>query len=243
MTEKESGETDGGMNLTKYLSSAGVAARRKCADIIKAGEITVNGTVVFEPGFRVSPTDKVERAGRAVGAETARYYIMLNKPAGYVCSSDDPFADRKAIDLINIPDARLFSAGRLDKDSEGLIIFTNDGAYAEKLTHPRNGVRKTYRVISDTTLTPAMIKTAKEGVEDEGETLRALDIRNGKNAGESYLVMGEGKKREVRRIMRALGAKVFRLTRVAVGGLRLQNLRPGEWRHMSRGEIHLTLKN
>ena len=141
-------ENDNRERLVKILSAAGLASRRGAGDLIKAGRVTVNGETVFEPGFRVAPSDRVEYDSVPVLAEERKVYIMLNKPRGYVCTNADPHADLKAVDLIRLtPPLRLFSAGRLDKDSEGLILFSNDGDYVARLTHPRHEILKVYQVL------------------------------------------------------------------------------------------------
>ena len=130
--------------LVKFLSAAGVASRRAAGDLVKAGRIAVNGRTIREPGFRILPADTVTLDGRPVEPAGRFHYIMLNKPRGYVCTNADPHAPRKAVDLIRLdPPVRLFSAGRLDKESEGMILFSNDGDYVARLTHPRYELRKT----------------------------------------------------------------------------------------------------
>jgi len=229
------------VSLSKYLSVSGIASRRKATELIKAGKVKVNNTTTTEPGMKLASSDTVEFDGKKVNFGK-RYYIILNKPRGYICTSDDPFAKKKAIDLIDIPDARLFTAGRLDKDSEGLIIITNDGDYAAKLTHPRYQTQKTYRVSTDKPLSSEDRKNFCTGIEDNGETLKAKSVE--KISDTVYIfTLTEGKNREIRRMISSAKRKTVRLKRIATGKLSLKNLKPGEWRHLSEKEVQLTLSS
>lgn len=218
--------------LNAYLSKAGVDSRRKCVDIVKSGRVSVNGKIIDNPACRVSASDDVAVDGASLTLNET-WHVMLNKPCGYVCTSSDPHAEKTVFDLIKTPGVRLFTVGRLDKESEGLLLLTNDGEFAMRATHPRHGVKKRYEVTLDTPLTAAMMKRMLAGIVDQGETLRALAVES--LGGKRYaVVMGEGKKREVRRLMADAGKKTIRLRRVAVGGLRLGNLPVGEWRRLSK---------
>ncbi len=225
------------MNLTKRLATAGIASRRKAAELIKNGEVTVNGKVETNPATLVTPSDKIRVEGSSVAATQNKVYIMLNKPRGYVCTNEDPHAKKKAIDLIKLRNpVRLFSAGRLDKDSEGLIIFTNDGKFADRLTHPRNEVYKTYALSAEHSFTDDELQQMVDGIEDDGETLSAEEVWQ---TGERkyMIVLAEGKNREIRRIVEALGNHTKRLERMAIGDLKRGMLKPGEWRFMTRRDI------
>ncbi|OGV37377.1 MAG: hypothetical protein A2X48_21505 [Lentisphaerae bacterium GWF2_49_21] len=228
------------MRLDSFLGKAGVASRRSSADIIRSGRVEVNGNKVTEPGTRIKDADKVEVDSREVSLQK-KYYVMLNKPVGYYSTASDPHADKLVIDLVQIPGVRLYTAGRLDKDSEGLIILTNDGDYAARLTHPRHGILKRYEVTTDKTLCSADIQKMKQGIISEGEEIRAKDIRL--ISGFCYqFIMGEGRKREVRRLVRYAGAKINRLKRIAVGGLNIGPLPSGKWRFLDENDIKLSLK-
>lgn len=227
------------IKLVKYISASGIASRRNSFDLIKIGKVTVNGIVVEEPSYPVLETDKITVNGDEVSPENF-VYIMLNKPQGYTCTNSDPHADKKAIDLINCP-YRLFSAGRLDKESEGLLIFTNDGNYADKLIHPRNGILKRYEVITSNRIPESKLEELLNGIIDEGEILKAHFIKQITNK-EYIFTLNEGKKREIRRMVRYSGTRVVNLTRISIGSLKLGTLKSGEWKYMTPHDIESSLK-
>lgn len=201
----------------------------------------VNGSVESNPGRRITDTDKVVYQGRTVMPPARRYYIMLHKPRGYVCTNDDIHAPKKALDLIRFPGCpRLFSAGRLDKNSEGLILFSNDGDFVEQLTHPRHEVYKTYDVSTEYELTPQDHQRFIEGVWDAGEFLKAAAVIP-LTPFRVRLILGEGKNREIRRMVQAFQNRTKRLKRIAVGCLSLGSLPCGEWRELTAQEIRLAL--
>ena len=242
MTEKSKNLQDteeNTFNLSRFLSLSGIASRRKCADIVKAGLVRINGQTVTEPGCRVNPDDEVIYDGRPVRIEQ-RIYIMLNKPRGYVCTNDDPHAKKRAFDLIKIDGARLFSAGRLDKDSEGLLIITNDGDYAMLLTHPRHEIFKTYLVTTDAPIPAAELNRLRGGIVDDGERLLPQKIEEAGSCLYRF-ILNEGKKREIRRMIAAVGRKTVTLQRISVGALTLGGLESGKWRFLSEAEVKLSL--
>ena len=167
-----------------------------------------------------------------------KIYVALNKPRGYMCTASDPHADKTVFDLVEIPGERLFTVGRLDLDSEGLVILTNDGAYAERVAHPKHGVLKRYEVETARAVSDADLKTMRRGVEDEGEFLKPVSVERlkSKNGGKLLFVMSEGKKREIRRLVAATGNRVRSLKRLSVGNLELGNLPKGRWRRLSPQE-------
>ena len=221
--------------IAKYIASCGVASRRAALELVGAGRIAVNGIPVKDPSFRVKTGDEVTVDGKIVTPEPVKYYVMLNKPRGYVCTSTDPHASRRAVDLIGLP-ARLVSAGRLDKDSEGLIIFSNDGAYVNRLEHPSFRVLKTYRVRLDRELSARELATLRRGIEESGEFLHPEAVER---IGERLyaFTLNEGRNREIRRMAAFLGAELKRLVRVSVGNLRLGSLPSGKWRLLTPEEI------
>ena len=228
--------------LVKFLSAAGVASRRAAGDLVKAGRIAVNGRTIHEPGFRILPADTVTLDGRPVEPAGRFHYIMLNKPRGYVCTNADPHAPRKAVDLIRLdPPVRLFSAGRLDKESEGMILFSNDGDYVARLTHPRYEIRKTYLVRVTREFTEPELTRIRTGITDGGEHLRVISIAPAGNC--LYrIVLNEGKKREIRRLTAAVGAPTLELRRIRIGGLALGDLPQGAFRELTPEEVALTLE-
>ncbi len=222
------------VTLNRFISAAGVASRRKSAELIKNGQVRVNGKIITSPGERVSEIDQIEVNDKAISIGQ-RYYIMLNKPPGYTCTAADPYAEHKAIDLIDLPNVRLFSAGRLDKESEGLIIFSNDGDYIDRLTHPRYGILKTYELVTDQPIASDFRIKLCQGINDDGETLKAVEFTM-IDACHYRVVLNEGKKREIRRMARAAGCRTERLVRVAVGELLLGDLASGCWVHLNSQE-------
>lgn len=231
--------------LQKYLAECGVASRRACEQLIAAGRVSVNGAVVTRPGSSVEAgADRVEVDGRPVRPED-RVYLAVHKPPGFLCTSRDPQGRPTVMDLLDRgphPDVRLYTVGRLDGDSEGLLLVTNDGAFANLLTHPRHHVAKTYLVRTAAALSPRQLKQLRAGVVSDGEALRLLSVspRAGQQGEHVYrVVLGEGRKRHLRRMFRGVGARVERLQRTAIGPLRLGGLEKGTWRPLSAREIGL----
>ncbi len=231
------------IRLVKYLSTAGTASRRAAGELVKNGHVSVNGTVVYEPGYQVQPGDKVTFDGKEVAPVERKVYVMLNKPRGYTCSNKDDHAEHLALELIGLAgDYRLFSAGRLDRDSEGLIIFSNDGDFTARLTHPRHEILKTYVVKASCRLTPEAMDNMRSGITDDGEVLKVRSIEHLGNT-DYRIVLNEGKKREIRRLLTASGAKTLRLRRIRIGNLRLGDLPVGQWRELDTEEIKKVLEN
>ncbi len=228
------------LRLARYLAAAGVASRRACETLIREGKVTVNGECVTTPAVNVTPDqDEVQYAGRPVRL-VAHRYVMLYKPAGVTCSAQDRHASRLVGDLIPDSLGRLFTIGRLDRDSEGLLLLTNDGEFAERLAHPRYQVPRRYRVWVRGDVTPACLEAWRRGVQDAGEFLRPQSVQvlsRDRNQGVLEFVLTEGKKREVRRLCASVGLGVHRLVRVALGGLALDGLNPGEWRDLTQHEV------
>ncbi len=220
--------------IAKYIASCGVASRRAAAELVKAGRAAVNGVPVNDPSIRIKNDDEVTVDGKTVSPEPVKYYVMLNKPRGYVCTGADPHAKKRAVDLIGLP-ARLVSAGRLDKDSEGLIIFSNDGDYINRLAHPSFQVLKVYRVRLDRELAGSEIAELEKGIRDNGELLRPEKVSR---IGERLyaFTLNEGRNREIRRMAAFLGTDVVRLVRVSVGKLSLGDLPSGHWRLLTPAE-------
>lgn len=225
--------------LAKYIARCGAAPRRKAADLVKAGSVKVNGRVITDPAFSVETSDKVELNGKALQLPAENIYIMLNKPRGYTTSHADKHAEHLAIELIDCPEAqRLIPAGRLDKDSEGLLIFSNDGNFIQKITHPRYNVTKQYKVTASRELDEKNRKKMVAGIMDEGEQLKALKVTPVPDEKSCYYIeLNEGKKREIRRMLKACGAATLRLQRIAMGSVKLNSLAVGKWRKLTAEEV------
>lgn len=224
-------------NLVKYISDCGAASRRRAETRIRAGAVRVNGAVETDPARRLAGTETVTLDGRTLAPPARRRYVLLHKPRGYVCSNADPHAELLAVDLIGLP-GKLVSAGRLDKESEGAIIFSDDGEFINILAHPRYEVRKKYRVSTASPLPPEAFDRILAGIVDDGETLRALEVRP-LGECEYEFVLNAGRKREIRRLVRACGSSVTRLVRTQIGDVKLDGLPPGKWRELDDAEVAL----
>lgn len=227
------------MRLQKFLSRAGVASRRRSETLIQAGRVEVNGTVVTEMGTRVEPDrDRVRVDGRLVALAPPRW-IVLHKPPGVLTTASDPGGDPTVYDLLP-PDARaLRYVGRLDRDTEGLLLLSNQGDLIHRLTHPSYSVEREYRVTVKGRPEPPVLRRLEEGVLLEDGPARAARAWRPPGAGpdELAMILVEGRKREVRRMMESVGHPVVRLRRVRYGPVALGNLAPGEWRELAADEV------
>ena len=233
------------MRLQKFLAEAGIASRRASEQIILAGRVTINGETARELGVKVDPAhERIMVDGQAVKPRR-KLYIALHKPRGYLCTRRDPQDRRTIAELLPREWANLYSVGRLDRDSEGLIFLTNDGQFCLRLTHPRYGIRKTYRVTLQGRIEPPVMDKIVSGVMDRGELLKAerariLSANNTQSAVEVELA--EGKNREARRLFEAHGVTVLRLQRTRIGPIRLGELPEGKWRALTEPEIKSLLR-
>jgi pseudouridine synthase len=229
------------VRLQKFLSQAGAASRRRAEDLIRGGRVRVNGVVVAELGSRVNPaTDVVEVDGRRVRA-AQRLWIAFHKPRGVVSTKRDPQGRRTIYDVLPPRFGKLFYVGRLDRDSEGLMLLTNDGDGAHRLLHPRYGAVREYEVDVEGTLSASERERLVGGIELEDGRARAEEVRvlgrPGPGRTRLRLTLREGRKREVRRMLEAVGRRVERLVRVRYGPVELGDLAPGEWRRLGAREI------
>jgi 23S rRNA pseudouridine2605 synthase len=228
------------VRLQKFLSQAGVASRRSAESLIEAGRVRVDGVIVRELGTKVDPERAVvEVDGRQVRAAATRW-IALHKPRGVLSTRADPRGGRTVYDLLEPQDRALFYVGRLDRDSEGLLLLTNDGDAAHRLLHPRFRVPRVYHVVTARALSALDHEALKRGVALEDGVARARRVRSLPPDGRfarTEVVLLEGRKREVRRMFAAIGHDVVRLRRVRYGPIRLGDLRPGEWRELADDEI------
>ena len=229
-----------GQRLQKVIAAAGIASRRECEALITAGRIEVDRQMVTELGTRVDPSRQEVRIDGVPLPKSRLVYYAVNKPAGVISTNRDPSGRPRVIDLVPSRGTRLFAIGRLDVSSEGLILVTNDGELANRLTHPRYGVAKTYRVQVAGRPAPRILAQLRRGVRLAEGLARAEQVRIKSHHKESTIlemVLREGRNREIRRVLAKVGHKVLKLTRIAVGPVRLGKLPPGECRRLSRQEI------
>jgi 23S rRNA pseudouridine2605 synthase len=233
------------VRLQKILAQAGVASRRASERIIAEGRVAVNGKVVTEMGAKVEPgRDEVAVDGRAVGRKS-RLYIALHKPRGYICSNAADEDRQRIGDLLPKEWSDLFSVGRLDYQSEGLLFLTNDGDFCLKLTHPRYRISKTYVAQIEGRVKPETVKKFTQGIVSAGEKLQAVRARliSANNTSSTVeLELTEGKNREVRRLFEAENLTVRRLQRVRIGPIKLGELPAGKWRALTEPEIKSLLR-
>lgn len=228
------------MRLQKYLADAGVASRRACETIISDGRVTVNGEKATLGMSVDEQKDIVLLDGKRVTAEQKRRVIMLYKPRGVVATSSDPEGRKTVQDLITGIPERLYSIGRLDLNSEGLLLMTNDGELANRLMHPRYKVDKTYYCVCDGKLTASEQAALQNGVQlEDGLTApaRVEEVRRTPTGTAMTITIHEGKNRQIRRMLEAVGHRTLRLRREAYGPLTLGDLRSGQWRDLTPKEI------
>jgi len=228
--------------LNKFLAHAGVCSRREADRWIVEGRVRVNGRVVQELGQRIDPaTDRVVAGGKPVRVEDERpVYILLNKPAGRVVSVKDPFGRPTVMDLLGRQSARVYPVGRLDLDTEGALLLTNDGDLALKLTHPRYGVTKAYEARVEGEPREQDLDTVRRGLFLEGRRTapaRVQILRHGHRQTTLKVEIHEGRKREIRKLFEAVGYPVESLVRVDFAGLTLDGLKTGAWRRLRASEV------
>lgn len=229
------------VRLQKYMADCGVASRRACEAIIEAGRVAVNGAPA-SLGMSVDPErDTVTLDRKPLHLQRKHVVILLYKPRGYVSSSEDERGRKTVQEFVKDLPYRLYNVGRLDLNSEGLLLMTNDGELANQMMHPRYGIAKTYRVVCDGTLAAGEIAALTNGVElDDGMTAPAkvTNIRRSTTGGTAFsITIREGRNRQIRRMLEAVGHKTLRLKREAYGPLQLGSMRPGEWRYLSDAEV------
>ncbi len=229
-----------GVRLQKLLAAAGVGSRRVCEDLIRAGRVEVDGQVVTELGVRIRPSQVVHVDGERVQLDDSRVYLAFNKPLGVVTSMSDELGRVDIGDFVGARKERLFHVGRLDADTEGLLLLTNDGDLAHRLQHPRYGVLKTYLAQIPGPVPRDLGRRLREGVELEDgpvavDSFRVVDSQPGRALVE--VVLHEGRKHIVRRMLAELGHPVLSLVRTRVGPVRLGDTRPGKWRALSAAEV------
>ncbi len=227
------------MRINKFLAACGMASRRDCDNLIAEGRVQVNGKKA-SVGMDVNEEDEVYVDGRKAVLQKNEYYI-LNKPKGYICSVSDDKGRKTVLDLMPKNVGRIYPVGRLDYDSEGLLILTTDGALAQRLTHPSNEVPKTYLVKIEGTCTEAALNPIRSGVEIEGgyvtKKCKAHIVETDKNYTKIHVTLTEGKNREVRKMFAAIGKEVALLKRIKVGEITLRGLDRGAYRKLTAQEV------
>lgn len=227
------------IRLNKFIANAGVCSRREADVYIAAGSVTVNGKVVSEMGYKVKSTDDVRYDGRRLNPEK-KEYILLNKPKGFITTTNDEKGRRTVMELISSSsNNRLFPVGRLDRNTTGLLLFTNDGDMTKKLTHPKFGVRKIYHVVLDKNVTAADLRKIQEGLELEDGKVHVDEAAyiQGSTKKEVGIEIHSGRNRIVRRMFEHLEYKVTKLDRVVFAGLTKKDLPRGHWRNLTPQEV------
>lgn len=234
-------DPDAPIRLNKFLANAGVCSRREADEFITEGVVSVNGTVVTELGTKVKRTDEVKFHEQPVSIER-KVYVLLNKPKDYVTTSDDPQNRKTVMDLVkNVCRERIYPVGRLDRNTTGVLLFTNDGELASKLTHPKFLKKKIYHVTTDKNVTAADMRQIAEGITLEDGEIRAdaIDYASPTDKKQVGIEIHSGKNRIVRRIFEALGYRVVKLDRVLFAGLTKKNVRRGDWRFLTEQEVNM----
>ncbi len=233
------------MRINKYIAQSGMASRRKADELIINGNVKINGAVMKEPGYDVQEGDQVTVNGRLVGAAQRLEYVLINKPIGMVTTASDDLNRPTVMDVVKDIDARLFPVGRLDYNTTGALLMTNDGEMAFRLTHPKHEIYKTYRAVVSGILSNERAAKLRKGVDIGGFITSEAKVKIIKGNRSSTVVeisIKEGKNRQVRKMFAAVGNPVQELERVAIGEIRLGHLKPGYYRKLTREEI-LYLKN
>lgn len=223
-----------GIRLNKFLASAGVGSRRSCDALVQRGEVLVNGEPCLTPGYRVQPDDQIRASGKRIEPLRTES-IVFHKPAGLVCSRQDENNRATIYELIPQRLHHLAHVGRLDKDSEGLLLLSNDGELSQALTHPSHSVNKVYHVTTENAFENSILSQLEKGVFTEVGKARAVSVKR-ISSRRMELVLNTGLKRQIRYMIQAVGHRVKRLVRVRIGELNLDNLRPGKWRPLEKTE-------
>lgn len=229
-----------GMRLNKYVAHCGICSRRQAAEYVKAGKVSVNGQVELSPGYQIEAGDEVTFEGKIIQPEEELVYILMNKPRGVITTVKDDQGRRTVLDLVGDKvQERIFPVGRLDRDTSGLLLLTNDGALAEQMMHPRHETKKVYHVTLDKAVTKAHLEAiaAALELEDGPAPVNWVQHLNPDSKNEVGIELIVGRNRIVRRIFEHLGYQVRRLDRVYLGGLTKKDLPRGWWRHLSEQEV------
>lgn len=231
----------GGIRLNKYISNSGVCSRREADVLIAAGSAMVNGKVITEMGYKVQLTDEVRFDGTLINPETKRY-VLLNKPKNYITTMDDERGRKTVMELVHMATKeRIYPVGRLDRNTTGLLLFTNDGELAKKLTHPKHNVRKLYHASLDRKFAVSDLQKLSTGefmVEGKKVFIDDVAYVEGQSKSEVGIEIHSGRNRIVRKIFDTLGYKVVKLDRVIFAGMTKKNIQRGHWRHLTEQELN-----
>jgi 23S rRNA pseudouridine2605 synthase len=228
------------MPLNKYIAHAGVCSRRDAIELIKGGKVKVNGELILEPGFKIKENDEVKLAGKKITRAHSLVYILMNKPKDYLTTTDDPQKRKTVLDLVkHATGERVYPVGRLDRNTSGVLLLTNDGDLAQKLTHPSNEVRKIYAVTLDKPLTKKHFEEILKGVplEDGIANVDSLAFTDAQDPTQIGVELHSGRNRIVRRIFEHFGYDVKNLDRVMFAGLTKKNVPRGKWRSLTEKEV------
>lgn len=239
-TSQKTSKEDNGIRLNKFISNSGICSRREADTFIEHGSVTVNGKLITEMGYKVQPDDEVRFDGTLISIEQKRY-VLLNKPKNYITTMEDDRGRKTVMDLIaNATKERIYPVGRLDRNTTGLLLFTNDGELAKKLTHPKHNVRKLYHASLDKKLTLADLEKLRGDVVIEGRKvfIDAVSYIEGEKKTEIGIEIHSGRNRIVRKIFDHFGYHVTKLDRVIFAGLTKKNLPRGRWRELTQQEIN-----
>lgn len=229
-----------GIRLQKYMAEAGVASRRKCEELIAQGRVEVDGKVVSEPGTRVGGDEIIKIDGKEFIREQKKVYILLNKPVGVISSAKDQFSRKTVLDLVEGVNERIYPVGRLDYDTSGIIILTNDGEFANRLTHPSYEQEKTYRAQIRGRLNEDEIRMLESGIIIEDyrtSPAKVKVIQTTPRDTTAEITIHEGRNRQVRKMFESVGHPVLRLKRTGIGAIGVGGLEEGSWRYLSKNEI------
>ena len=228
--------------LQKYLAECGIASRRKCEEYIIQGKVQVNGKTITELGVKVNPEkDKITFEGKNVKQEERKVYILLNKPIGYVTTSDEQFGRDKVLDLVKVRE-RVVPVGRLDMYTSGALILTNDGDFVYKVTHPKHEIRKTYIVTVKGIIKNEEVEQLRKGVKIDDYTTRPAKVKilktdEEKDISRLEITIHEGKNRQVRRMCESVGRRVIALHRSKIGNIGVKDIELGKWRYLKDFEV------
>jgi len=233
-------ENNDSLRLQKFLSVAGVCSRRKAEEYMEEGRIEVNGETITSPGFKVKPGDEVKLDGKVVKLKNKMVYIMLHKPEGYVTTLSDEQGRPTVLSLIKDVKERVYPVGRLDYNTSGLLILTNDGELTNRLTHPRHNIYKTYMVRIKGAPSPSDLKSLQNGIIIDGRRTapaKVFIVKQDENYTSLKIMIREGRNRQIRKMCEAAGYTVMGLKRIATGKIYLGELPKGEYRHLTKSEI------